>query len=269
MKRSPDNQINASFIDISRVTCGRLSNAQPVPLQAPQQRPIMDLYQVKQTAFRRDIKDNRYKSIFINSWLVRQRNRSWRKGLGKNPQKSELIHWWQCLLSGATEPWPHGLRETLAYTSSRTMSRPRVVCWHGLRQNSQKTECVLRHPPIGSWTKNCRFKRHPTRTGLKQMISRYWRVFIGRCFITPLLMPSLPGVVHFEESIAWFNSSMFRGLLMTLSLLELIKNSLFFSLGFNVDKGRAVICCAAYFRKTICKSFSFIFISNGIDAVMF
>ena len=50
-------------------------------------------------------------------WLVRQRNRSWIRGLGKKPQnsrKSELIHWRQCLLSGATEPCPLGFRETFA-----------------------------------------------------------------------------------------------------------------------------------------------------------
>ena len=32
------------------------------------------------------------------------------KGLGKNPQKSELIHWRQCLLSGGTEACSLGLR---------------------------------------------------------------------------------------------------------------------------------------------------------------
>ena len=32
--------------------------------------------------------DNGYKFVFTNSWLVRQRHRSWIKGLGKNPQKS-------------------------------------------------------------------------------------------------------------------------------------------------------------------------------------
>ena len=31
----------------------------------------------EQTAFRRDIKDNGYKSVFTNLWLERQRNRSW------------------------------------------------------------------------------------------------------------------------------------------------------------------------------------------------
>ena len=83
MKRCPDNQINASFIDISRIKwqvffyCGRLPSAQLVPLQAPKHRPIIDPYPVEQTAFQRDIKDNGYKSVFTNLWLERQRNRSW------------------------------------------------------------------------------------------------------------------------------------------------------------------------------------------------
>ena len=93
---------------------GGLSSAQSDRWQAPMQRPIIDQHSVEQTAYRREIKDNGYKSVFTNFWLVRQRNRSWIKGLGKNPQKSELVHWWQCLVSGATEPWPHGLRETIA-----------------------------------------------------------------------------------------------------------------------------------------------------------
>ena len=54
--------------------------------------PIIDRHTVEQIAYRRDIKDNGHKSVFTNSWLVRQRNRLWIKGLGKNPQKSELIH---------------------------------------------------------------------------------------------------------------------------------------------------------------------------------
>ena len=113
MKRSPDNQINASFIDISRIKCfycDRLSSAQLDRCQAPKHRPIIDQRPVEQTAYWRDIKDNGYKSVFTNSWLVRQKNRSWIKELGKNPQnsqKGELIHWRQCLLSRATEPCPH------------------------------------------------------------------------------------------------------------------------------------------------------------------
>ena len=66
--------------------CGRLSSAQLDRWQALKHRPIIDQCPVEQTAYRRDIKDNGYKS------KVRQRNRSWIKGLGKNPQKSELIH---------------------------------------------------------------------------------------------------------------------------------------------------------------------------------
>ena len=64
MIRCPDNQINASFIDISRIKwlvffyCGRLSSAQLVPLQAPKHRPIMGPHPVEQIEFRRGIKDN-------------------------------------------------------------------------------------------------------------------------------------------------------------------------------------------------------------------
>ena len=144
MKRCPDNQINASFIDISRIKwlvfyCGRLSSAQLVPLQAPKHWPIIGPHPVEQTAFRRDIKDNGYKSVFTNLWLERQWNGSWIKELGKNPQKSELIHWRQCLLSGGTEAFSLGLRETLACIHViPQMSHPRVACWHGSRQNSIK-----------------------------------------------------------------------------------------------------------------------------------
>ena len=120
--------------------CGRLSSAQLVLLQAPKQRPIIDPHPVAQTAYQKDIKDNGYKSIFTNSWLVRQRNRSWRKGLSKNPQKSKLIHWQQCLLSGATEPCPLGLRETFA-------------CIYVIPHNVTATCGVLTRPPA-KLTKN-------------------------------------------------------------------------------------------------------------------
>ena len=69
---------------------GRLSSAQLDRWQALTQRPIIDQHPVEQTSYRREIKDNGYKTVFINSWLVRQRNSSWIKGLGKNSQKSEL-----------------------------------------------------------------------------------------------------------------------------------------------------------------------------------
>ena len=54
IKNFSDNQINASFIDISRIKwlvfyCGRLSSAQLVPLQAPKHRPIISPHPVEQT----------------------------------------------------------------------------------------------------------------------------------------------------------------------------------------------------------------------------
>ena len=104
-------------------------------------------------AYRRDVKDNGYKSVFTNSWLVRQRNRSWIKGLGKNPQKSELIHWRQCLLSGATEPCPLGLREnTCVYTCHPAQCHGHVwPCWHGSRQNSQKNGMGVKTSADANW----------------------------------------------------------------------------------------------------------------------
>ena len=91
-----------------------------------------------------------YKSVFTNLCLELQQNRSWIKGLGKNPQKSELIHWRQCLLSGGTEACSLGLRETPACIHIiQRLSQPRVACWHGFRQNSQKTECVFTRCPTG------------------------------------------------------------------------------------------------------------------------
>ena len=120
---------------------GRLSSAQSDRWQALTQRPIIDQHPVKQTAYWREIKDNGYKCVFTNSWLVRQRNRSWIKGLGKNPQKSELVHCWQFLLSGATEPWPHGLRETIACIQ---VKRHDGTAWQGSHQSTHKLECTFR-----------------------------------------------------------------------------------------------------------------------------
>ena len=71
--------------------CGRLSSTQLVPLQAPKHRPIIGPHLVEQTAFRRDIKDNRYIRLykFVAGTSTEQ---VVDKGLGKNSQKSELIH---------------------------------------------------------------------------------------------------------------------------------------------------------------------------------
>ena len=59
-----------------------------------------------------------------------------------------------------------GLQETLACIHViPQMSQPRVACWHGYRQKLSKTECMLRHPPIGGWKQNCGFKRPLKQTG--------------------------------------------------------------------------------------------------------
>ena len=150
MIRCPDNQINASFIDISRIkwlvfllwssffrttstvassdALGRLSaRARSNRRSSGEASKTMD-----------------YKSVFTNLCLELQQNRSWIKGLGKNPQKSELIHWRQCLLSGGTEACSLGLRETPACIHViQRLSQPRVACWHGFRQNSQKRNACL------------------------------------------------------------------------------------------------------------------------------
>ena len=147
MKGSPDNQINASFIDISRIKWLVF-----LLLRSYFFRTTRLLASSEATAYyrpalgRTDGRDNGCTSVFTNYWLVRQRNRLWIKGLGKNPQKSELIYWRHCLLSGATEPCPLGLRETLA-------------CIHVIPHNVTATcgvltrspECVLRRPLIGGW----------------------------------------------------------------------------------------------------------------------
>ena len=94
---------------------GRLSSAQLDRWQTPMQRPIIDRCPVEQTAYRREIKDNGHKSVFTNSWLVRQRNGSWIKGLCKKPQKSELVHWTprnDCMYTSQAPRW-HAMRGML------------------------------------------------------------------------------------------------------------------------------------------------------------
>ena len=90
-----------------------------------------------------------YKSVFTNLCLELQQNRSWIKGLCKNPQKSELIHLRQCLLSGGTEACSLGLRETpacivtatsgvvLTTASGKTLKK-RNACLHAVQQAVEK-----------------------------------------------------------------------------------------------------------------------------------
>ena len=174
MKWSPYNQINASVIDISRIKwlvflllwLSFFRTTSKYRWQALKQRPIIDPHPVEQTAYRRDIKDNGYKSVFTNSWLVRQRNRSWIKGLGKNPQKSELIHWRQCLLSGAIELYPLRLRETLACIRI-ILYNVTATCGVLTRLPAKLAKNGMHAKTSADWRvkTNCWFKRHPMRTG--------------------------------------------------------------------------------------------------------
>ena len=124
MKWCPDNQINASFIDISRIKwlvffyCGRLSSAQLVPLQAP--KPITGLHPVEQTAFRRDIKDNGYKSVFTNLWLERQWNRLWIRDEAKIHKRVNSFIDDSAFVRGHQSVFPRTPRNTCVYTRHPT-----------------------------------------------------------------------------------------------------------------------------------------------------
>ena len=127
MIRCLDNQINASFIDVSRI---KWLFFFIVVIFLPHNWYHCKLWSTGRLSAR--TRSNRrssgeasktmdYKSVFTNLCLELQRNGSWIKygiikGLGKNPQKSELIHWRQCLLSGGTEACSLG--HQCVYTSS-------------------------------------------------------------------------------------------------------------------------------------------------------
>ena len=95
-----------------------------------------------------------YKSVFTNLCLELQQNRSWIKGLGKNP----FTHSIPFTHSLTAVPFVRGHRSVFPRTPRNTgvyvhvhviqrLSQPRVACWHGFRQNSQKTECVFTRCP--------------------------------------------------------------------------------------------------------------------------
>ena len=110
-----------------------------------------------------------YKSVFINLCLELQQNRSWIKGLGKNPF-TYSIPFTHSLTAvpfvWGTEACSLGLRETPACIHViQRLSQPRVACWHGFRQNSQKTECVFTRCPTCGRKKHCVYTRPPKRRG--------------------------------------------------------------------------------------------------------
>ena len=130
--------------------CGRLSSAQLVPLQAPKHRPIISPHPVEQTEFRRGIKDN---GLYIRLYKFVPGTSTEQvvdKGIRQKSTKEWTHSLTAVLLSGGTEACSLGFRETPACIHViQRLSQPRVACWHGFRQNSQKTECVFTRCPTG------------------------------------------------------------------------------------------------------------------------
>ena len=136
---------------------GRICSAKLDRWQARSNGLNVDQRLVEQTAYRTEIKrpcDNGYKSVFTNPWLLRQKNRSSINGLGKNQQKEWTRSLFAVPFVRATQPWPHGLRETIACIHvNRNYGTPRVACWQVFLQNSQKSECVLSRYPLSGTNK--------------------------------------------------------------------------------------------------------------------
>ena len=88
--------------------------------------PVIDQRLVEQTAYRREIKDNGYKSVFTNSWLVCQRNRSWMdKGIRqKSTKRVNSFIAWSAFCLGPPNCDPMDSEKRLrVYKSSATMAR--------------------------------------------------------------------------------------------------------------------------------------------------
>ena len=125
MKWSPDTQINAFshwHLEISMASffyCGRVSSAQ-LDRWLSSNATAYNRLAPGQTDGIPDLDerpcDNGYKSVFTNSWLVCQGNRSWIKGLGKNLQKE----WTRSLFA---VPFVRGRRTVTPWT-------PRNDCVH-------------------------------------------------------------------------------------------------------------------------------------------
>ena len=146
---------------------GRLSSAQLDHWQAPTQRPIIDQRPVEQTAYRREIKDNGYKSVYHKFLACTSKEQVLDEGIRQKSTKQ----WTRSLLAvpfvwGATEPRSRGLWEKIACIQvKRHDGTPCVACWQGSRQITQKSECMFRRSPVGRSQKNCVFIRPPMRTG--------------------------------------------------------------------------------------------------------
>ena len=148
MIRCPDNQINASFIDISRIkwlflllwsSFFRTSSEFEAPADyqpAPGRTDGIPERHQRQWIIN--------PSLQICAWTSTEQVVD--KGIRQKSIHSlipfhSLIPWRQCVLSGGTEACSLGLRETPACIHViQRLSQPRVACWHGFRHDSQKTE---------------------------------------------------------------------------------------------------------------------------------
>ena len=89
-------------------------------MQAPKHRPIIGLYPVEQTAFRRDIKDNGYKSVFTNLWPERQWNRSWIRHQAKIHKRVNSFIDGSAFCLGHRSVFPQTPRNSCVYTRHPT-----------------------------------------------------------------------------------------------------------------------------------------------------
>ena len=137
MKRCPDNQINASFIDILRIkwlvfllrsSFFRTTTCTVVPLQVPKHWPIIGPHPVERTAFWRDIKDNGYKSVFTNLWLECQRNRSWIRDYAKIHKRVNSFIDGSAFCPEALKRVPSDSEKHLRVYVIPCLSQPQVAC---------------------------------------------------------------------------------------------------------------------------------------------
>ena len=157
MKWSPDNQINASFIDIKLLVffyCGRLSSVQLNHWQALKQQPIIDQHPVEQTAFQWKIKD----LVTMDTSKAQVLDKGIRQKSTKRVNSFIACSAF-CLGPPNRDPRDSEKRWRV-YTSIAMMAR------HAWRVFKSKTsECMYRRSLIGGMKIICVFTHHPMRTG--------------------------------------------------------------------------------------------------------
>ena len=175
MIRCPDNQINASFIDTSRIkwlvfllwssffrTTSTVASSEAPADYRPRARS-------NRRHSREASKTMDYKSVFTNLCLELQQNRSWIKGLGKNPFTHSIP--FTHFLTAVPFVRGHrsvflGLREnTGVYTRHPTFVTATSGVLTRLPAKVSKTECVFTRCPTCGRKKNCVYTRPPKRRG--------------------------------------------------------------------------------------------------------